>query len=92
MFVVIAYDIPLDKRRTRVCNTLKNYGLHVQESVFECNLKEKDYQKLRERLGKLIKAAEDNVRFYFLCEADVKRIEGLGRGKPVEATKDFYVV
>jgi CRISPR-associated protein Cas2 len=83
MFIVISYDIPDDKRRTKVMKALKDFGQHVQYSVFECNLKKKDYQRLRERLKELINPRQDNIRFYLLCEEDVKRrrVWGIERGE-----------
>jgi len=89
-FVVVSYDIPDDKRRTRVCKLLKNYGAHVQYSVFECELKHKDYREMRRRLEKLLKLRQDNVRLYFLCQDDVARIEGLGVGSEITRDKAFY--
>ena len=91
MFVVVSYDIPEDKRRTKVMKLLRNFGAHVQYSVFECELKDTAYQQLRERLAKLISPQVDSVRFYFLDEDQVKRIEVIGQ-KPVERPKEFYVV
>jgi len=90
MFVVVSYDIPDDRRRTRVCNLLKNYGAHVQYSVFECNLKEKDYAAMRKRLERLIAEEEDNVRFYFLCREDVKRVRWIGK-RGVATDADYYL-
>ena len=92
VFVVVSYDIPDDKRRTRVCKLLKNYGAHVQYSVFECHLKRRDYHDMRQRLQKLISPRQDNVRFYFLCQDDVARIEGLGvTRRLLMADKAFYL-
>ncbi len=91
MFVVVSYDIPEDRRRTKVMKLLRNFGAHVQYSVFECELKEAAYQQLREQLAKLVSPKADSVRFYFLDEDQVKRIEVVGQ-KPVERPKEFYVV
>ena len=55
MFMVISYDISEDKRRTKIHKILKSYGQWVQYSVFECQLTETQYAKLRSRLYKLIK-------------------------------------
>jgi CRISPR-associated protein Cas2 len=90
MFVVVSYDIPDDKRRMKVCKLLKNYGAHVQYSVFECVLKERDYAVMRKRLKKLIVKEEDSVRFYFLCREDVKRVQWIG-GKEVARERDYYL-
>ena len=36
--IVVSYDIPDDRRRLRLANTLKDFGIRVQYSVFECRL------------------------------------------------------
>jgi CRISPR-associated protein Cas2 len=83
MFIVVSYDIPDNKRRTKVMKTLKNFGRHVQYSVFECELKRDDYARLRRQLKELINPRVDNVRFFELCAEDVKkrRIWGVERGE-----------
>jgi len=91
MYVVVSYDIPDDRRRTRVCNTLKNYGAHVQYSVFECQLKPKDFKRLKEALKRLIKSEEDNVRFYFLCRECLGKVEVIGELR-LPPWQDYYVV
>jgi CRISPR-associated protein Cas2 len=70
---------------------LKNYGAHVQESVFECELQETPYKTMRQSLAKLIAPKEDNVRFYFLDEDAIKKIEAIGP-KPVERAQPFYII
>lgn len=90
MFIVISYDIPDDRRRTKVMKLLKNYGMHVQYSVFDCEVKEQTYQKMRGLLEKLISGKEDSVRFYFLDEDAIKKVQVLGVGG-VERAKDSYI-
>jgi CRISPR-associated protein Cas2 len=68
-FIVISYDIPDDKRRTKVSKLLQDYGERVQYSVFECRLRLQDFQRLQERLKPLLVTAEDDVRFFHLCES-----------------------
>ena len=58
MFVVVSYDISEDKRRTKIHKILKPYGQWMQFSLFECDLSEKDYAKLRSRLNKIIDHSE----------------------------------
>lgn len=81
MFVVVSYDIPDDRRRDRICRTLKDFGTRVQYSVFEARLKPQDLKRLEERLGALIDPREDSIRFYFLCEGCVARIRVMGIGQ-----------
>lgn len=81
-FVVVAYDIADDRRRERVSKILEGYGERVQYSVFECRLDRVQYLKLRHALLDVIEVKEDVISFYFLCQADVERIERIGRGPP----------
>ncbi|MDB9541267.1 CRISPR-associated endonuclease Cas2 [Anabaenopsis tanganyikae CS-531] len=52
MFVVISYDILEDKRSNKIHKILKSYGQWMQYSVFECDLTQTQYAKLRSRLSK----------------------------------------
>ncbi|WP_287129090.1 CRISPR-associated endonuclease Cas2 [Candidatus Cyanaurora vandensis] len=82
MFVIIAYDISNDRRRTRIHKTLKSYGTWTQFSLFECRLTEQDYIRLRQRLAKLLDPETDAVRFYFVCASCEKKVELLGKPLP----------
>jgi CRISPR-associated protein Cas2 len=78
MHFVVAYDIVKDRRREKVMNTLKNFGLRVQYSVFECELTMGKLDELRERLRTLIDPRRDRVHIYPLCDACFFRSESLG--------------
>ena len=88
MYVVVSYDISEDKRRTKIHSILKSYGQWVQYSIFECNLTETQYAKLRLRLAKVIKT-EDSVRFYFLCACCQGKVERIGGEQPRDETIFF---
>jgi len=88
-FFVVSYDISDDRRRTRVFKTLKNFGAHVQFSVFECWLQPSDLANLKNRLKKLI-GRQDNIRIYAIGQEDVGRIQVLGN-KDVTADSIFYL-
>ena len=51
---IVSYDIASDRLRNRIARTLEGYGRRVQYSVFECELSEKRYKELYEKLLKLI--------------------------------------
>jgi len=92
MFIVISYDISEDKRRTKIHKILKSYGQWMQFSLFECELNDAQYSKLRSRLSKLIKPNEDSIRFYFLCGGCQPKIERIGGGlMPGEKGRDRFV-
>lgn len=85
MFILISYDIPNDKRRTKIHKILKDFGTWIQYSVFECEIKEKEYQKLRHRLKKKIDPSEDSLSFYFLCKKCKDKIDKIGdQDSPLE--------
>lgn len=89
MYIVVSYDIPEDKRRTKIHKILKSYGQWVQFSVFECSLTDTQYAKLRMRLSKLIKPDQDSIRFYFLCACCQSKVERIGGEQPMDTTVFF---
>ena len=56
----------------------------MQKSVFECQVGQKEWAKLRDRLLTEIKLEEDSLRFYFLDEKAVARTEHHGIAKPID--------
>jgi CRISPR-associated protein Cas2 len=78
MHFVVAYDIVKDRRREKVMNTLKNFGLRVQYSVFECELTMHRADQLLERLKALIDLRRDRVNMYPLCDSCFFRSESIG--------------
>lgn len=90
MYVVVSYDVPEDKRRTKIHKILKSYGQWVQYSMFECaDLTEAQYAKLRSRLGKLIEPAEDTIHFVFLCKCCQGKVERIGGVQLLDTTVFF---
>jgi CRISPR-associated protein Cas2 len=79
MYLVISYDIQNDRCRTKMHKTLKNYGAWIQYSVFECDLTQAQYLRLRHQLGQLVDPeGDDSLRLYLLCEQCKRRIERIG--------------
>jgi CRISPR-associated protein Cas2 len=60
---LIAYDVPDDRRRTRLAHKLETYGDRIQYSVFVCDLKPARLVRLRATVRDLIQAGEDSVLF-----------------------------
>src|SRR6266571_1893995 len=79
---VVSYDIPNDRRRTRIHSALTGFGTWVQYSVFECFLNRKQRIQLEARLLKEIQPREDTIRIYGLCGACQPKVEILGQGNP----------
>jgi CRISPR-associated protein Cas2 len=81
---VIAYDIPNDKRRTKVHKILLGYGKWTQYSLFECFLTKKQLLLLSSKLREHLVAQQDSVRFYPLCANCVSKVETVGGSPPAD--------
>ena len=77
MFLVVSYDISDTKRRNRLHRALKNFGVRVQYSVFECVLAAKDVKRLEAAVRREI-MDDDHVRYYHLCESCARQVVALG--------------
>lgn len=70
---------------------LKNFGVRVQRSVFECHLDREQTAALRGRLRRLIDEQADDIRYYRLCAKDVPHITVMGKAKPTQDW-DYLVI
>jgi CRISPR-associated protein Cas2 len=91
MLVLVVYDIPDNKRRTKLSDFLEGHGRRVQESVFECFLSLEEMRKLHQQVKRRVKPEEDNVRFYWISAEAVSRILTIGSDPP-EPPPKFYVI
>ena len=90
-FVVIAYDVSNDRCRTRLHNRLLDYGTPVQYSVFECLLDREQLEKMRRAVRKAIRPRLDQVRYYYLCQDCLKKVE-VSSGPEVLSEQEVIVV
>lgn len=67
LFIVIAYDISDNKRRNRVVKLLKQYGIPVNFSVYECMMTKPQLDKVIGRLEKVIDTGCDKIVYYTIC-------------------------
>jgi CRISPR-associated protein Cas2 len=82
---LVTYDIADDKRLRKVFKTMRNWGDHLQYSVFECQLNPTDLLRLKAELSAIINSAHDQVLLVDLGPA-------AGRGERViEALGQPYV-
>lgn len=91
MLVVVAYDVSDDRRRVRLHTLLLGYGSPVQESVFECEVTEKQKATMQRRVARVIRPGTDQVRYYMLCEACASKAED-AEGQSRQPPPDVYVV
>jgi len=67
---LVCYDIADEKRLRRVFKIMRDYGDHLQFSVFECQLTPADLVRCRVELGAEIHYTEDQVLFVNLGPAE----------------------
>lgn len=73
---LVCYDIANEKRLRKVFKVCKNFGVHLQFSIFECDLNPSERVELEAALHEEIKYDEDQVLFVSLGPAE-------GRGERV---------
>ena len=86
MVVLVTYDVSTEtkegrRRLRRIAKACESYGQRVQFSVFECNLPDALWVKLRGQLLSLFAPDEDSLRFYFLGKNWKPRVEHVGAGE-----------
>lgn len=91
MFYLVSYDIPDDRRRTKLAKVLKDFGDRVHYSVFECLLDNLHFDRLLARIEDLVDEENDSVRIYPLCANCDKAVKIIGTGEQSE-DKDVYIV
>lgn len=91
---IVCYDIPDDKRRTKLAKCLEGYGDRIQYSVFEVRLDRKLYQEMVNDIANHIETSEDSVYVFQLCANCMEnRIAiGLAGGTVPYGTETHYIV
>jgi len=84
MYLLVTYDVNTEKREgqrrlSHVARICQNYGIRVQNSVFECIVTEVQMLELKHKLGQAIDTTKDNIRIYYLNRNENRRVETLGR-------------
>jgi CRISPR-associated protein Cas2 len=77
MFVILVYDIG-EKRVQKVLKTARKYLYWVQNSVFEGEISDANFIKLKSELSKKINTNEDSVLFYLFRTTKYYRREIMG--------------
>lgn len=83
MLLLITYDVNTEtsegkSRLRKVARQCINYGIRVQNSVFECVVDAAQARELKFKLTKLINTEKDSLRFYNLGDKYSNRVEHYG--------------
>lgn len=67
---LVTYDIADDKRLRKVFKKMNGYGEHLQYSVFQCELSDKERAQMIAELNPLINHREDQILVFSLGPAE----------------------
>lgn len=97
MLVLITYDVSVvseggQKRLRRIAKTCLDYGMRVQNSVFECEVAPAQFVALKDKLMEIFDPQEDSLRFYFLGKKGRQRVEHVGAKPVVDPLNDSLIL
>ncbi len=83
MLMLVSYDVStVDRagksRLRRIAKACLNWGIRVQNSVFECNVNPAQWVQLRAQLEDIFDPETDSLRYYNLGDHYSNRIEHVG--------------
>ena len=83
MMVVVSYDVSTvdvaGRRRLRqISKWCMNYGIRVQNSVFECNVEPAQWLLLKAAIEAICDKQLDSLRYYYLGRDYQRRIDHYG--------------
>lgn len=93
MLVLITYDVSVttsdgQKRLRHIAKTCLDYGMRVQNSVFECEVDPAQFVALQNKLLTIFNKEEDSLRFYFLGKKGRERVEHHGTKKVQDIVRE----
>lgn len=77
-YFLVTYDIKDTNRLQKIFKLMKNFGNHLQYSVFGCYLNGINLVKMRDKIMNLIDQKEDRVLLIRLCQTCKENIECIG--------------
>lgn len=80
--VIVAYDIPVDKRRARIAALLQSWGNRIQYSVFVCTVGDDQVSILHDEVNRLIDPDQDSIYIIRQCKMCWTGLTSLGQGEP----------
>ncbi len=97
MLVLITYDVNVtseggQRRLRRIAKTCLDYGMRVQYSVFECDVRPNQWVMLRAALEEIYDEKLDSLRFYFLGKRGRQKVEHIGANHIVDPVSDALIL
>ncbi len=97
MLVLITYDVSVtseggQRRLRNIAKTCLDYGVRVQNSVFECEVTPAQFVTLKQQLMELFDPEEDSIRFYFLGKKGKQKVEHVGTKHVPDPLRDSLIL
>ena len=97
MLVLITYDVCVtsdggQKRLRNISKTCLDYGMRVQNSVFECEVTPAQFVTLKNELITIFDSEEDSLRFYMLGKKGRQKVEHLGAKPSMDVAHDPLIL
>lgn len=87
MLRIIAYDITSPKRLRRVALICLDYGIRIEKSVFECDLRTDQFEEFWEKLKSTVNRDVDSLVCYPICAACERNVITYGRPRHLEPSE-----
>lgn len=97
MLVLITYDVSVvseggQRRLRRIAKICLDYGMRVQNSVFECEVDSAQFVILKSQLTEIFDPDHDSLRFYFLGKKGRKKVEHVGTNTVPDVLEDTLIL
>jgi CRISPR-associated protein Cas2 len=97
MLVLVTYDVSVtttagQRRLRNIAKTCLDYGMRVQNSVFECEVDPAQLVTLKAALENIYNPEEDSLRFYFLGKKGRLKVEHIGNKKVADPLRDALIL
>ncbi|MAR90774.1 MAG: CRISPR-associated endonuclease Cas2 [Pseudomonadales bacterium] len=97
MLILITYDVSVTSadgsRRLRTISKIcLDYGVRVQNSVFECEVDPAQFAMLKNELLETYDPEEDSLRFYSLGKQGRQRVEHFGAKPTTDPIRDSLIL
>ena len=96
MLMLISYDVSTvnndgRKRLRKIAKACQNWGIRVQNSVFECNVDASQWVSQKAKLESIFNPETDSLRYYNLGNNYSARIEHVGAKPSVDVEEPLVI-
>lgn len=97
MLMIVSYDVSTvsaegRRRLRRVAKACEDWGVRVQNSVFECNVDWAQWTALKAKLESLIDGEVDSLRYYNLGNSYKEKIVHVGSKCTIDPVADTLII